>query len=171
MARRFTIGPFSTSERGLSCVKSYAMAMAFQSPTAPTTPTGPTPILSIGPTSTIALRGSQGPCRAFEENMSKRKTPLGQYTSYTTVCPRVAVRLVTIDYRKRPDLYKYKPSGILSLAEKLRRDGVPEMYGWLVSLAKCVAEGHSMDIWCNTVIEQRYDAMRAVAKRPVHPGK
>ncbi len=98
--------------------------------------------------------------------MHKRTMPLGPLTSYTTVCPRVAVRLVAYDYKHNPHLYSYKPTGILHLAERVRRAGFGEMYPWLVSLAKGVGEGMSMSQWCDHVIEVRYDALRSISKRP-----
>lgn len=100
--------------------------------------------------------------------MHKRTTPLGPLTSYTTVCPRVAVRLVAYDYRYNPHIYKYKPSGVMDLADRLRRGGFGEMYPWLVSLAKGIASGMSMSQWCDHVIDVRYDAMRSVSKRPFY---
>lgn len=101
--------------------------------------------------------------------MQKRNTPLGPLTSYTTVCPRVAVQLVAYDYRYNPELYVYRPKGVMNLADRLRRGGFPEMYPWLVSLAKALSLGWSMSQWCNHVIDVKYDAMRSIAKRPFTP--
>lgn len=98
--------------------------------------------------------------------MQKRLMPLGPLTSYTTVCPRVVVRLVQLNFRHNPEAYKYKPQGVLNLAEALRRDKFPELYPWLVSLAKGIQQGMSMSEWCDHVTEVRYDALRSVAKRP-----
>jgi hypothetical protein len=84
-----------------------------------------------------------------------------EHEGLTRATIRVCIRLIVIDHRKNPHLYRYNPSGILDLAERLRPP-FPELYGTLVYISKAVATGLSLAQVRHAPVEW---AIRSIAKR------
>lgn len=98
------------------------------------------------------------------------RNPLGPRTCFTEVQARIAVRLVQLDIRRNPAAYeKHKPQAILALADRLRSDHVTVCYPYLVSLAKAIQLGGTMDSWRSWAMDQSGPALRAIHKRPFRP--
>lgn len=66
--------------------------------------------------------------------------------SFTLVLIRVCCRLVELDYRRNPELYKsYPPLRISGLAELYRCSSpFPHLYGTFIYISKAVAAGYKL---------------------------
>ena len=102
------------------------------------------------------------------------RSPLGsKHVLYSEVQARVAVRLVQIDCAKNPDRYRSRARGVLELADSMRRDEQNPYTGYfyLVSLAKALNAGMSMEQWRWWASNQSWDTMRSIHKRPFYPSR
>lgn len=113
--------------------------------------------------------GSQRPYRSIADEVNQHaRLPFHPKTPFSQVQARVAVRLVQMDVRRNPDRYKCKFLGVQAFAETVRRDphNPATCYFYLISLAKYIQFGGSMDAWRSWASGTDADTMRAIHKRP-----
>lgn len=74
------------------------------------------------------------------------KPPL-TFEPFTTARIRVAVALITRDYRQNPSAYSYPPLAIYHLAERFRHE-LPSLnlFSELVFISKAVEAGHRLAV-------------------------
>jgi hypothetical protein len=76
--------------------------------------------------------------------MTRNFLPPIEHEKLTYVGIRVGCRLAIADYRRHPDKYTHHaPTAVLQLAERLRML-FPQMYPYLVFIAKALAQGYSL---------------------------
>lgn len=112
---------------------------------------------------------SQWPYKSIgEAAQDHNRLPFHPRTPYSQVHARIAVRLVQLDVRRNPDRYKCRFLGVQALAEELRRgEGTCYTgYFYLISLAKYLQFGGTMDAWRAWASSTDADTMRAIHKRP-----
>lgn len=86
---------------------------------------------------------------------------------FSTARIRIAVALITRDYRQAPTRYQYPPMAIYNLAELLRRD-LPglNLFSELVFISKAVEAGHRL---AQIAWLPRETVMRSLKKTRVLP--
>lgn len=98
------------------------------------------------------------------------RTPLGKRTGFNEVNARVTVRLIQLDHKRSPEAYrKHKATAILDLADRLRADHITSVWPYLISAAKAVQLGSTLDAWRGWALTQSHDTLRSIHKRPFRP--
>jgi hypothetical protein len=93
--------------------------------------------------------------------LSPPRSPI-ERQSLSVVLPRVAFRLIQIDQRRNPDLYRHPPTGMAGLAAQLRRLGFGVFYTTIISAAKCQQAGYRLVVWRDELSVRQRD--RAIHK-------